>query len=197
MPPRTRSKKKRERGRPLVDRRVEYSNDHRWLLAFCAQRANQILSARFGYVVPPEELIAEGWWVCLRRLQEGELNRATNNTIRVMIDYGADYRPRHSPYPWIDTDRDFSLADPSPVSSDDPFEALEARDELAVLLAEMDPTLLAIGMARFGYKMTWAEIGKRYHKSRAWARLRGLEFVGQVNLRLAGQGKTMALELPL
>ena len=70
---------------------MHYSGEHRYVLAFCAQRANQILMDRAGLYVDPEELMSEGWWRCLRRRPSGDLKPAIHNTITVMVRYAVEF----------------------------------------------------------------------------------------------------------
>jgi hypothetical protein len=36
-------------------------------------------------------LMAEGWWRCMRRVEEDDLKKAVTNTVRVMVTYALDF----------------------------------------------------------------------------------------------------------
>lgn len=158
--------KETRRGAPLRDRRVEYSEDHRFLLAFCAKKAKSLIRLMHGYDVPIDELMAEGWYYGLRRLKAGDLRKATSNVILIMLRYGRSYRPRWRQMPEAEddhADRLMCLADP-----DDVIGRLDAEDEVRVILAGMNRTLRKIGMDYYGKDCTMGEIAERYGRSRTW-----------------------------
>ena len=73
--------------RPRTDNRAYWSEDHRYALAFCAGKAQYVLR-RSGIVVDTAELMQEGWWRCMRRVEVTELKLAWKHTIYSMIEYG-------------------------------------------------------------------------------------------------------------
>lgn len=79
------------RGKPVRDRRMYYSDEHRYVLAFCARLANRILQDRASVLVDPEELMAEGWWRCLRHREPGDLRPAIRHTVCVMVHYAVEF----------------------------------------------------------------------------------------------------------
>lgn len=85
------AKTTRGRGRPLTDRRMYYSPDHRYALAFCAKQANRMLWYEHRWHVDSEELMAEGWWRCLRRLTPDQLRQGMRHTILAMVKYAVEF----------------------------------------------------------------------------------------------------------
>jgi hypothetical protein len=86
-------------GRPLRDISMHYSADHERLLRFCAGKANRVLADEMGFRVDRNELMAEGWWQCLRRVPPGALQPAIANTIRSMVNYGIAFYVEHNGHP--------------------------------------------------------------------------------------------------
>ena len=82
-------------GRPLKDKRMYYSDEHRFVLAFCAAKANRFLGYQFQFTVDPEELMEQGWWQCLRRRPPGQLRPAISHTIRAMIRWAISFYLLH------------------------------------------------------------------------------------------------------
>lgn len=177
----------REKGAPVRDRRVEYSDDHHFLLVYCAERANEILQARHGFTVPPQELMADGWYYGLRRLKAGELAKATTNVIRLMTRCGKSRRLPMSHIPLVEEDYDTDASPSAVVDPFDPFQQAEAADELVALLAGMDETLLAIGVAYYGHGLTFREIGKRYGRTGERMRQLANRFLEQARARVVAR----------
>lgn len=117
----------RAQGRPLTDLRMYYSDEHRRVLASCAVKANWILWDRAGLHVNPEELMAEGWWHCLRRCPTGNVTHAIGNTIRAMVEYGLSFYVRRG---WG--------AGEEMLDQTGKLDAVEIRDEIGFLQDHMD-----------------------------------------------------------
>ena len=160
------------RGQPLRDLRMYYSDEHRYVLAFCAKRANRILLEQHGLCVDPEELMAEGWWRCLRRRPSGDLKRQTiGHTISVMIYYAVHFylchngRTRAGAFPDLDDkeglDR-LSHEAPTPCEWVVLTEDYEGDRQWAHdLLARLDPLARRIVRQRVFQGLSFARIGAR------------------------------------
>lgn len=75
----------------MRDCALHYSEHHRYVLAFCAAKANYILWDRYELHVDPEELMAEGWWSTLRHNQPDDLGRRIRYTILNMVNYAVSF----------------------------------------------------------------------------------------------------------
>jgi hypothetical protein len=135
-------------GRPLKDKRMFYSEDHRYVLAFCARKAQYVLRNE-GCFCYTEELMTEGWWKCLRRCNtESELRKAISNCIRTMIAYGRWLHNR----PTIDA---------SSKQIDRSQDHVENTDILSHTMKNMSDRTASIGMMRYGLGLHFSTIGKR------------------------------------
>jgi hypothetical protein len=64
------------------------SDEHMYLLMFCAKKANACIKTLTGRTMSPQELINEGWWRCVRRVEADDLKKTISNVISEMVRYG-------------------------------------------------------------------------------------------------------------
>jgi hypothetical protein len=183
-------------GRPLKDERMYYSDEHRYLLAFCATKANRFLGYEFHFTVDPEELMEQGWWQCLRRRPPGQLKPAVKHTIHAMIRWAISFYLLHGlgstePQDWIENhESDHCLAAWWAAIRKDDGSSAEDRaeaNEIAEILRALLPATFPDSLAMLGEGYTSTELAQQQHVSGQAIRNRRDQFLRDARKLLQDQ----------
>lgn len=166
-------------GRPLKDKRNYWSDDHRYLLAWAAQRTNRWLVRHDCAPMDPWDLMIEGWRRSLRYCRTTEeLRQAAGQMFISMMNYARDEAFRSRETQWQQHDE---------IECDGEAEQIEARDTLVALLrACVNERNFTAAAQTTGLGLTLDEAGLRMGLCGERVRQLRKEFLAEARTKLKG-----------